>query len=41
MILKMMKMILSAQDKSSGRWVFYPTSQTIDHERNPDKYYNL
>ena len=32
---------LSAQDTSSGRRVFYPTSQTIDHELNPDKYYKI
>ena len=32
---------LPAQDKSSGRWVFYPTSRAIDHERNPDKYYRI
>ena len=32
---------LSAQVKSSGRWVFYPTSWTIDHEHNPDKYYKI
>ena len=32
---------LSARVKSSGRWVFYPTSWTIDHEHNPDKYYKI
>ena len=32
---------LSAQVKSSGRWVFYPTSWTTDHEHNPDKYYKI
>ena len=32
---------LSAQVKSSRRWVFYLTSWTIDHERNPDKYYKM
>ena len=26
-------------DKFSGRWLFYYTSQTIDHERCPVKYY--
>ena len=30
-----------ALDKYSGRWVFYPTFQTIDHERNSDKYYKI
>ena len=28
-------------DKSSGRWVFYPTSQTNDHEPCPVKHFKL
>ena len=32
---------LLAQVKSSGRSAFYPTSRTINHELNPDKYYKI
>ena len=32
---------LHGLDKSFGRWVFYSTIQTIDHERCAVKYYKL
>ena len=28
-------------DNFSGRWVCYPTSQKIDHERGPGKYWKM
>ena len=32
---------LAAQDNTSGRWMFYPTSRTINLERHTDKYYRI